>query len=87
MKYLERINNKNAQDKKASEFLGEKSKLQAEADLLAVKQQISEKEQELEKARLAEENYSLTKVGELILEVKDLKEIEKAMKAEYKLEF
>ena len=87
MKYLKRIKENKANPEKGLEYLGQKSKLKAEADLLEVKQQISEEEQELENLRLAEESYSLTKVAEKIVSVSDLKSVLKAMEREFKDQF
>ena len=87
MKYTDRINNKEDQDQKAIERLGKKSKLQADADLLEVESQIEDAESNLDKLRLAESNYSLTKVGEELLKISDLKAVHKLMKAEHKAEF
>jgi len=87
MKYLERIKNKENQELKGLEFVGQKSKLQADADLMAVKQQILEEEKSLENLRLEEKDYSLTNIGVSRVKIKDLKLVLKEMEAEYKAEF
>ena len=87
MKYTERIQNQGEQQEKALELLGQRSKLQAQADLLEVKSQISDKEADVERLRLAEGKYSLTKVGEALLELKDLKAVYAIMEEEFTSEF
>ena len=87
MKYLDRINNKKGQAKKAQEFVGQKSRLQAEADLLEVSQQIVDEKNQLEKLRLAEKDYSLSRIGEQRLKIKDLVAVQKEMKAEFTADF
>ena len=61
--------------------------MQAQADLLEVESQISEEEALLDTFRLAEQGYSLTKVGEKIVTINELKTTLKAMKAEFESEF
>ena len=87
MKYTDRLKNQEAQDTQVVERLGKRSSLQGAADLLAVESQIEDKEAELSLLRLAEENYSLTSVGEMILAINDLKAVFKVMKEEYAAEF
>lgn len=87
MKYAERIQNKGDQEVKALEQLGKRSQLQAQADLLEVESQISDKEAEVETLRLAEADYSLTRVAEAQLAANDLKSIYALMEAEIESEF
>ena len=55
-------------------FLEEKSKLQAEADLLAVKQQLSTAKSELERLK-GSESFSLTLTAQKADEVKQLEAV------------
>lgn len=87
MKYLERLQNKENQESKVQEQTAKRSKLQAQADLLEVESQIAEEEAKLDILRLAEADYSLTRVAEQLLRIKDFKLIHKEMEKEFKSEF
>ena len=73
MNYLERITQEvEKKEKKAKEFQAKNAALKAEADLLAVEQQVEEKREELEDARSSEADFSLSRIAELRIEVEDL---------------
>jgi len=78
MKYSQRIN-KEAQEGQKQEFTVSQSSLQAQADLLAIKQQISGLESNLQAALSATTGFSLTKAAELKYELDRLNEIMKIM--------
>ena len=78
MKYEQRINKESQEDQKV-QFVVSHSKLQAQADLLAVQQQISSLESNLAAALSATTGFSLTKAAELQYELDRLNEIVKIM--------
>ena len=84
MKYQERISDPKAQEQKDLVFNVSRAKLQADADLLEVQSQISDQEQELEKAKSAQGNFSLTRIGEYQVKLDDLNSAYKAMQTAYK---
>lgn len=87
VKYLERMTNQEDMDKKVQEQTCKRSKLQGQADLLEVESQISEKEASLETLRSKQGDYSLTSVGECMLQLTDLHKVYSEMKYEFAAEF
>ena len=78
MKYQERIQ-KDAQEASQQQFIVDQSKLQGQADLLAVRQQITALTSGLEGAKSTTREFSLTKCAELQYELVRLNEVYKVM--------
>lgn len=74
MNYQERIQ-KDAQEESKVQFTVAQSGLQAQADLLAVKQQLTALKAHLEVALSATTKFSLTKAAEIQYEISRLEEI------------
>jgi len=78
MKYEQRINKESQEDQKV-QFVVSHSKLQAQADLLAVQQQISGLNSELLLALSTTTGFSLTNAAEIQYKLNRLTEILKIM--------
>ena len=77
---------KNPENQEKLNFKVEQAKLQAQADLLAVRQQLALAQKQLHEER-SSENYSLTGVVEMLMQVKHFSTVVETMEKEFATAF